>query len=143
VPGECNPFFGITGRGNPARLASPGLPLLPAAGGTPLLASRADAEEFQIMADIRVAPRGHGLAESVDDAVIDAFHPATLLADEVMMVLVVDVLVAPFIVTKITAPDQIELFKSGNASVNRHPVTRLAMEVLANLVNCKWPVVTD
>jgi hypothetical protein len=95
------------------------------------------------MADIRVAPRGHDLAEFVDNAVIDAFHAPTLLADEVMMVLVVDVLVAPFIVTKITAPDQIEFFKGGNASVNRHPVTRLAMEALADLVNRKWPVVTD
>jgi hypothetical protein len=117
--------------------------LLPTAEVTPLLAVRADAEEFQIMADILVAPRGHDLAESVDDAVIDAFHPPTLLADEVMMVLVVDVLVAPFIVTKIAPPDQIEFFKGGNASVNRHPVARLALEVLADLVNRKWPVVTD
>ncbi len=123
--------------------ASPGLALLPTAGGTPLLASRADADEFQIVADIRVAPRSHDLAEAVDDADIDVFHPATLLADEVMMVLVVDVLVAPFIVTKITAPDQMEFFKGGDASVNRHAVTRLAMEVLADLVNRKWPVLTD
>jgi len=117
--------------------------LLPAAEGPPLLASGTDAEEFQIMADIRVAPCGHDLAESVDNAVIDTFHSSTLLANEVMMVLVVDVLVAPFIVTKITTPDQIEFFKGGNASVNRHPITRLAMEVLADLVNRKWPVVPD
>lgn len=125
------------------RLASPGLRLLLTAEGTPLLASRADAEEFQIVADIRVASRGDDLAESVDDAVVDAFHPPTLLADEVVVVPVVNVLVARFVVTEITALYQVEFFEGGNASVNRHPVTRLAMEALADLVNRIWPVVTD
>jgi hypothetical protein len=95
------------------------------------------------MGDIRVAPRCHDFGEFVDDAIIDAFHPPTLLADEVMMMPVVDVFVAPFIVTKITAPDQTEFFKGGNTSVNGHPVTCLAMEALADLVNRKRPVVAD
>jgi hypothetical protein len=136
-------FFGITNRGHRARPVSSGLPLLPTADGALLLARRADAEEFQIMGDIRVAPVCHDFAESVDNAIVDAFHPPTLLADEVMMMPVVDVFVAPFIVTKITAPYQIEFFKGGNASVNRHSITRLAMEVVADFVNGKWPMVTD
>jgi len=119
------------------------LPQLPSTGGTGTLAGRTDAEKLQIVADIGVAPGGNHLAETVNDTDINVFHPSTSPADDVVMVSLTNVLVTRFVVAKVAAPHKLEPLEDGNASVNGHTIAPLSMESPADLVNRKWPVVTD
>ena len=80
------------------------------------------------------------ILNAFDEAGVDALHSATFLADEMVVVSVVNKFVAPFVVAKIAAPDQVELLERGHTSVNRHSIARPPMQALADLVDGKRPV---